>query len=249
MHIDDFITQVPTITADETHIWCLPTNLTSQQISQLTPLLAIDEQNRANKFYFDKHKNSFIASRGYLRLILAKYLNIQPQNVEFNYTSNGKPYLAESCQTNQLQFNVSHSQELVIYGISPQQLIGVDLEYLRPFPEAVNLAKRYFCPEEAQIIENLPLSQQSLAFFQAWTAKEAVLKAMGLGIVGGLDSVEVEVNPTQPAKLYTIDGDAEAAKDWSLVKLTPTVNYLATVAQPGKIIYKLFNYSSTLIGE
>ncbi len=66
--------------------------------------------------------------------------------------------------------------------------VGIDLERIRPIANAVALAQRFFTPGEADAIAAQPAPEQSLAFLRHWTVKEAGLKAIGRGIVSGLNS-------------------------------------------------------------
>uniref|UniRef100_UPI0019D6D949 4'-phosphopantetheinyl transferase family protein n=1 Tax=Anaplasma marginale TaxID=770 RepID=UPI0019D6D949 len=76
------------------------------------------------------------------------YLNLDPKQIQFKYSDRGKPSLAD----NSLEFNLSHSQDLAIYGFTKNRKIGVDLEYLRYMPDAENLANRFF------LLTNIPRS-------------------------------------------------------------------------------------------
>lgn len=229
------------ITPDEVHIWLARIEQISELIQEFWELLIPSEHQRAQNFKFEKHRNAFITCRGYLRIILSKYLQIKPQEIEFNYTKKGKPYLKSYSPQNKLQFNLSHSQDLVIYAVTLDRRIGIDLEYLRPIPDVAKMAERFFSAREAQFINTCPEYLQSLAFFQAWTSKEAFLKATGEGIGGGLEKIEVETDPSKSAHLYSIDGDRDAAKNWYLTKISTPAEYLAVLATEGTIKSKIFD--------
>ncbi|ELR97510.1 4'-phosphopantetheinyl transferase superfamily protein [Gloeocapsa sp. PCC 73106] len=229
------------LTPPQAHIWCAQVQQIPTQIQQLWHLLNPVERKKAADFQFERHRNAFITGRGYLRIILSRYLQLKPQEIEFNYTPKGKPYLAHQFLESNLQFNLSHSHELILYALTLDKPIGIDLEYLRPFPEAEKIAQRFFSPREAAFISNCPDSLKSPAFFQGWTSKEAVLKATGEGIGGGLEKIEVELDPSQEAKLLSLDGDTQAAQNWFLTKIQTSPEYMATVAIKGKIECKIFD--------
>lgn len=222
---------------DSCNIWYIYVSQALEAIPTLWELLTEEEKKRANNYKFPKHRDAFITSRGYLRKILSKYLQIPPQIIEFAYTAKGKPYLVNYPQ---LQFNLSHSQDLIVYAITYNRPIGIDVEYLRTFPDAVTIAQRFFSPQEAEFISNCTKNTQSLAFFQGWTSKEAILKATGAGIGGGLASVIVELNPNLPPQLLSIDGNVEMAQEWFLTKITAAPEYLVMVATNVKMNYQLF---------
>lgn len=216
----------------EVHIWSIYVSQSRQSISNLQSILTPIEQNRANGYQLPKPRDTFITSRGYLRIILSKYLQIEPAKIEFAYTAKGKPYIVSNSN---LEFNLSHSADLVVYAITKNRPIGIDLEYLRNFPDGVKIATRFFAPEEAEFIRNCPETLQSLAFFQGWTSKEAMLKATGEGIADGLAKLIVELNPFLPPRLLN------SSAPWFLTKIIPASGYLAIVATNAKIDCRMFN--------
>jgi 4'-phosphopantetheinyl transferase len=185
-------------------------------VQKLAQTLAEDESQRARRFHFEQDRRRFVVGRGQLRSILSAYIGCTPSSVKFTYGSKGKPALPG------LQFNVSHSHELALCAISAKREVGVDLEYLRPMPEAVQLAKRFFSRAEHDLIQALPAEEQASVFFRLWTGKEAYLKATGQGLSHPLDQVEI---------ISTRDSWAlsEALPGWFMQSFTPTPDYLAAL--------------------
>ncbi|OKH24202.1 4'-phosphopantetheinyl transferase [Hydrococcus rivularis NIES-593] len=215
-------------------LWLVNLDLSADKIEELAHILSADEKARAERFYFQQHRHRYIVARGTLRRILGHYLAIAPNRIEFEYSSRGKPKLAQSFGANGMQFNLSHSQDLALYGFARDRAIGVDLEYIRPITDAQTIAQRFFSARESAIIDALPESERLMAFFRGWTAKEAYLKATGDGLAGSLDRVEVSLAPNEPMRLLAIDGDVQAAARWHLHAIAPATNYVATVAVEGQ---------------
>ncbi|MEH1782467.1 MAG: 4'-phosphopantetheinyl transferase HetI [Nostoc sp.] len=211
-----------TLLQDEIHVWRIDLNQPESQLQNLAATLSNDETARAERFYFPKHRQHFIAGRGSLRTILGRYLDIEPSQVQFNYQHRGKPVLADTFADSGLAFNLSHSQELGLCAVNCTRPIGVDLEYIRPMSDLEALAKRFFLPREYEMLRSLSPNQQQEVFFRYWTCKEAYLKATGDGL-SQLEQIEVSLTPTEPAKL-------EISEDWSLFELVPANNYVAAVA-------------------
>ncbi|WP_414571052.1 4'-phosphopantetheinyl transferase HetI [Nostoc sp. CCY 9925] len=211
-----------TLLADEIHVWRINLDQPEPQLQDLRTTLSSDEIARAERFYFQQHRQRFIAGRGILRTILGRYLGIKTSEVQFNYQQRGKPVLAETFAGSGIEFNLSHSQELGLCAVNFQREIGVDLESIRPVSDLEALAKRFFLPREYEMLRSLSLAQQQEAFFRYWTCKEAYLKATGDGLAQ-LEKVEVFLTPTEPAKL-------QISEDWSLFELVPANNYVAAVA-------------------
>lgn len=218
----------------EVHVWSANLDIPLHQIEELLQILSDDERLRANRFYFEQHRQRFIVGRGTLRVILGRYLGIEPGQLEFEYSDRGKPSLAKSYNKDQLQFNLSHSQGLALYGFTRNRKIGIDLEYLRSLPDAQQIAERFFCAREFELISTLPPEEKQKAFFRGWTAKEAYLKATGDGLSGSLEQVEVSLIPDKPLHLLSIQGNSETAYQWRIYDFIPAPNYIATVAVEGQ---------------
>ncbi|WP_373525232.1 4'-phosphopantetheinyl transferase HetI [Nostoc sp.] len=211
-----------TLLPDEIHLWRIELDQPETQLQHLRETLSSDEIARAERFYFPKHQQHFVAGRGILRTIIGRYLDIKPSQVQFNYQQRGKPVLADTFADTGLSFNLSHSQGLGLCAVNCTHQIGVDLEYIRPMSDIEALTKRFFLPREYQMLRSLSPNQQQKVFFRYWTCKEAYLKATGDGL-SQLEQIEVSLTPTEPAKL-------QITEDWSLFELVPANNYVAAVA-------------------
>lgn len=217
-----------TIANTEVHIWQSRLDLPTDTIARLESLLSEDELQRANRFHFAKHRRRFVVARGTLRQLLGNYLNLNGDRLRFEYSDRGKPKLA-ALEANYLQFNLSHSEELALYGFTCDRRIGIDLEYLRNLKDLENLARRFFSATEAQQILNLSGEAQKQAFLRIWTAKEAYLKATGEGLSGLLESVEISLQQ-EKVSLLSVGGDKSIAKRWAIDNFIPAFDYVATVA-------------------
>ncbi|HEV2393476.1 MAG TPA: 4'-phosphopantetheinyl transferase superfamily protein [Verrucomicrobiae bacterium] len=160
-----------------------------------------DEIQRAGRFHFEQHRNRFIAGRGLLRAVLARYLCAAPKQIKFAYGTNGKPCLAKSTGGDNLEFNLAHSEDVALLAVTRTFPVGIDVERIRPMPDAAELVARFFSPRESAIFRGLPSEEQSSAFFSLWTRKEALLKATGEGIGHLLNQVEVSFLPGEPVRI------------------------------------------------
>ncbi|MEO0969149.1 MAG: 4'-phosphopantetheinyl transferase HetI [Cyanobacteria bacterium J06639_18] len=214
-----------TLLQDEIHVWRINLDIPEERVQQLLETLSADEVARADRFYKEQHRQRFIAGRATLRSILGRYLDIEPQKLEFCYEPLGKPVLAENCGGNQLHFNLSHSQGLALCAVNRDRPLGIDLEYISPISDVLNLAKQFFSPKEYSIMRSLPPHQKQQIFFRYWTCKEAYLKATGAGLAQ-LQEIEINLSPGESAKLKT-------DSNWSLLELVPQRNAVAAVAIEG----------------
>ncbi len=193
-------------------------------------MLSDSERKRANRFQFDLDRNRFIIRHGLLRMLLSRYLNIEPANVAFAYESRGKPLVSAPGLELPLHFNLSHSNGLALIAATRQAALGVDVERVRFVPEADQIAAKFFSPHEAAVLNAIPAEQKMEAFFHCWTRKEAYLKATGEGIADALPRIEVSLTPAQPARLLKINGDALDASLWQLSGLAPAPGFVGALA-------------------
>ena len=110
--------------------------------------------------------------------------------------------------------------------------IGVDVECIRPMPNAAELLERFFSPDEVQQWRQMPAERQLRAFFQGWTRKEAWLKAVGSGLSFPLNQFCVTLDG--PARVLSIRGDTGEAARWWLESCEPCDGCVAAVAMRGK---------------
>lgn len=139
------------------------------------------EQGRAARFYFERDRERFAAGRGVLRWLLGRRLNRHPASVEIAQQPAGKPVLVSAGVT-RLFFNLSHSDGLAVYAFSEAGEIGVDVERVRPIPEAESILERHFSADEARRWRGLPREQQSESFLRTWVRYEARVKRSGRGL-------------------------------------------------------------------
>ena len=213
--------------AADVHVWRAGLDCTAEQLAYYQSLLSSDEQERAARFQFVEHYQRFVAGRGILRVLLGRYLDREPQSLQFVYGNHGKPALALASS---IQFNLAHSQGLALYAITCDRPIGVDLEYLRPLDDLVALTRRFFATSEHAALMALPPDQQTVAFFRYWTSKEAYLKATGIGLTQ-LKDLEIALAPGA-ARLVNLP-DSAALAPWQLQELAPAEGFVGAIVTTG----------------
>ncbi len=213
----------------EVHIWGVSLLQSEKHLRDLRSTLSSEEHVRADRFKFPQHQRRFIVSQGYLRRILGRYLQQPPHSIVFERTGRGKPFL-KNPHTHDVRFNVSHSHELAVYAVIRGHEIGVDVEYVRPMPDAEQIATRFFSATEQQALLALPAEQRVSSFFRCWTRKEAFIKAIGEGLYYPLDQFSVSLPPDEPARLLNVQSDPQEADNWTLREFIPAPDYIATLA-------------------
>ncbi|HEY5812768.1 MAG TPA: 4'-phosphopantetheinyl transferase superfamily protein, partial [Terrimicrobiaceae bacterium] len=208
----------------EVHVWKIGLDVSELTLHGFRATLCVEELRRAERFRFPDLRRRFIAGRGALRQILAKYLRIDPQQLKFSYNPYGKPSLFDS--SSGLQFNVSHSNDLMVVAICRGWPIGVDIEKEDLRFHAMDIAARFFCERERIEIERAGVR----AFFQFWTAKEAVLKASSLGLALELSKLEIALSPLRIVALE--DAAKINGESWHLTAFSPAEGYSGALAVP-----------------
>jgi 4'-phosphopantetheinyl transferase len=172
----------------EAHVWHADLEMPASQVDSLYGLLDRAEQDRASRFRVRLPREEFVGSHAFLRSVLGKYLEMNPHEVQFQPTKNGKPELAEG---GNLRFNLSHTQKAAVVALVRKRSVGVDVERIREDTEAMELAERFFSAAEVEWLRSQPPSETVSSFFTCWTAKEAYMKARGTGLSAPLSGFTV----------------------------------------------------------
>jgi 4'-phosphopantetheinyl transferase len=214
------------------HVWRAALDLGPGAIEELRLALSPDELERAARFRAPAAQSRFISGRGILRDILSRYLDCKPATLTFGYQPHGKPFLLPAA--GMVQFNLSHSQGMALYGITRGREIGVDVEMARPGPDQERIAERFFSAREWEMMKATVPTQRTEFFFRCWTLKEAYLKARGEGLSIPLGSFDVALAPGEPAASLRVAGEPAEAERWALSTLLPAPDYWAAVVVEGR---------------
>jgi 4'-phosphopantetheinyl transferase len=211
----------------EVQVWHARLAVQPQVLSALEGVLSTAEVERANRFHFARDRRQFVATRALLRTLLGRAIHVDPGSLEFAAGPQGKPYLAD--RGGGLLFNVAHSGDHALIGISSQADIGVDIEVVRDASATLAIAERFFSPGETAAIRGLQEDDRQFAFFRLWTLKEAFVKGVGAGLSHPLNAFQV-TSPNGDVPRLTVPGDPAAAGDWSLRDLSSLPEYAAALA-------------------
>jgi len=190
----------PKLSADTIHTFLI--NLDNFDLIESESYLSIEEKERSEKIKFQKRQ--FIITRTVLRQLLANILNVTPDKVSFSYTSYLKPYISDKINEKNIQFNISHSKNFALIGISLETEIGIDIQAIDHRIEIQSLSNRFFSQREKEILNKLSGGEKLNAFYQIWTNKESFIKADGRGISFGLEKFSsLNINSPSKSKVIT----------------------------------------------
>jgi len=181
------------VNAGEIHVWRVRLDKVE------TPPPTAGESARAARFRTPELRRQYLRSHGALRAILGQETDVR---LDFAVAEAGKPYLPAAPH---LKFNLSHSRDLALVGVALNVEVGVDVEWIRPMPDYIQLAERFFPPSQAEEVAD------ERDFFRRWTRIEAALKARGVGIYAA---------------------GTELTGDWTIEEIDVGPNYFASVAVP-----------------
>ena len=218
--------QVGVPATNEVHVWAADLEQQARYTDRWFSSLSADERERAGRFRYGAHSNQYVVTRGLLRDLLGRYLNVQAACVRFTYGPYGKPALGPG--GGHVEFNVSHASGLALFALTGGQRVGVDVERVRSDFACAAITERFFSAGERTRLRGLPPEARAQAFFRCWARKEAYLKGRGEGILNGLDRFDATVGDgNTPLIVTSQNGDAGC---WTLSDLPAPPCYVAALA-------------------
>lgn len=176
------------------HVWLAPEALADDPAiaPRLRALLPEEELEKQQRFSVDSPRRLDLVARALQRTVLSRFVPaVAPRDWRFEIHEKGRPSIAPGLAAD-LDFNIAHTAGLVVMAAGRGLRVGIDVE---AFARRRNLeiARRYFSPREIAGLRALPPADQPRRFLELWTLKEAYLKAIGMGISGGLGSMTFDL--------------------------------------------------------
>lgn len=206
-----------TLEENEIQLWLLYWRDLLSWITYYEKIMSPQEQEYVSRFenYDDRMRSA--AGKILTRKLLSHYMNISQEKIKVSKSKYGKPILENNHEFS-LNFNVSHSGKVVLVAMTRGRIVGIDVESQHSMPDYLSLAKNFFTDKEFEIISNV--NNEEL-FLDYWTAKEAYVKAIGMGLNKELNSFEIRGNKI-------IDSEEEASK-WIRRKVYMPEGYIANM--------------------
>jgi 4'-phosphopantetheinyl transferase len=148
-------------------------------------LVTADDRKRVTATMHARRSAEYLAGRALLRHALACHTGRSAASFRIETSPDGKPFCARGPA-----LSVSHSGDILVCAVAESGAIGVDVETGAPRAVAA-VAQRYFTADEARWVAADPVPR----FRRLWVLKEAYLKALGVGLAGGLSSLECRIEP------------------------------------------------------
>lgn len=210
--------------------WTIPDAPDPADLDLLTPR----ERQRLGKYSAPRLATQFATSRAAVRRILAARLGMPPESVLIGQAPcpdcagrHGPPNILRP--RTPLHISVSHTRGVGCLGVSTGDGVGVDVEFLRPVDPTV--PGTAFSPAELAYVNALaPGIDRQTGVQKCWTRKEALLKAVGVGISHDLRGVETKPG-SDTATVSDPGTTARAPRSWLLSSLRLGPAHLAAVAR------------------
>lgn len=195
------------IQRNEIHLWFVYDQKVADEglLESYQALLCVEERARMQRFIYPKHRHQFLLTRALVRTVLAEYLDaVLPEELVFTKNSYGKPSIDCGDALPPIQYNLSHTEGLIVLAVSAEKEVGVDVEAFSRKADILKLAQRYFSPSEVEELMALDSNEHQKRFFDLWTLKEAYIKACGKGLAIPLkdfsfsfveDKIEISFSP------------------------------------------------------
>jgi 4'-phosphopantetheinyl transferase len=209
-------------------VWCATSGLAEEAVSAATALLSPDEREHAQRLRFHDDARDYAVAHALLRRELSRGSTAAPAAWSFNRGAHGKPYV-DGRGAAAPAFSLSHTRGMVACALAPPDIaVGVDVESTQRDLDAVRLAERFFAATEVAALAALPERARRERFYDLWTVKEAVVKAVGLALPPALPQVAVTILSDRDIELTRSPDSADGV--WQLELFTPARGFRVAVA-------------------
>lgn len=222
---------------NEVHVWLVePEAVTnSDSLSLCHSVLAADERQRYERFYFERDRRHYLLAHALVRLALSGYAGVDPADWRFSANARGRPVIASPDVAPGLRFSLTHTAGLCACLVSMRRDCGIDAENMSRDHDLKKVAGRMFAPQEREAMNRLVASDVRERFFRHWTLREAYAKALGTGLAGLPGDFHFEsADADRPRVIF--DRNGGRADQWQFALLRPTNLHMLALAvhRPGE---------------
>lgn len=197
--------------------------------AQFEQVLTGDERERHAKFVFEKDRRRYLVTRSLVRYVLSRYVPIRPADWRFKVTAFGRPFIINPHPAvSGLTFNISHSDQVALLGVTREGRLGIDIEDLRR-NVPLDIAGSFFSSGEVRQLGSLPIASQPPRFLDFWTLKESYIKARGEGLSVPLDKFGFDLSGEGVLQAYFDASLKDLPVNWTFWQWRPTAESLAAL--------------------
>lgn len=210
---------------NEIHIYWTNTSIYKKYIFHVASTLSNTEIEIAGKYKFKRDKERYLISRYLLKKILSGYTDIPANNIIIKNSFYGKPEIENELK---IKFNLSHSGDKIVFAFTLNNEIGIDIEKIEFSVNHMEIAENYFSEDEIFLLKK---QKEDIVnnFYYIWTRKEALLKAIGVGMLPDLKKISAIKNYFLPdLELKEINLNKE--KVWYIESIDIDNSYKTSIA-------------------
>ncbi|HYK02061.1 MAG TPA: 4'-phosphopantetheinyl transferase superfamily protein [Thermoanaerobaculia bacterium] len=220
------------LTSAQIHLWLAFYDEAADETLHAAYRELLDPAERAQepRFYFAKDRLRYLVTRALVRTVLSRYIAIDPAEWVFSPNAYGRPDIVNAQGAGAaLSFNISHTHSLIVLGVARGRALGVDIENVHAREVSLDIADRYFAPQEVAALNATPRHEQQYRFFEYWTFKEAYIKARGMGLSLPLDKFSFHYTDDRSVGIVIDPELADDAARWQFWQFRPRPEYLVAV--------------------
>jgi 4'-phosphopantetheinyl transferase len=220
-----------TLSSDRIDLWLAHCRDCDERLlDRYRRLMTDEERARSLRFVFERDRRRYVVTRALVRTVLSRYAPTPAEAWRFTENAYGRPQVAnEGAAERALVFNVSHTRETVLLGITTGQPLGVDIEEMQRERALLDIADRFFAQDEVAALRALPAGEQAYRFFEYWTLKESYIKAEGMGLSIPLDSFAFDLSDAARVGFSVATTTRAPADRWRFWQIRPAHDHLGAV--------------------
>lgn len=178
------------------------------EVDSCAALLTDADVARVGALATDELRRRATVRLGRRREMLAEVLGVEVGLVDLRREPSGRPY-ALGADGTRISVSASSRGSLAVVACAPGLDVGVDVEADDELGDAPRLVEAIASSSERAVIDSLDAASRRHALVVLWTRKEAVLKATGEGVGGGLSHLTVPLDAGADGVAFRTGDDAQ----------------------------------------
>jgi len=211
-------------------VFSSPNELNNTTTERLCRILDESERAYLKQLKDASAQRQYLVAHVLLRVGLSARYPVEPSEWRFAKTRFGQPYIIHPKRFADTSFGLSHTDSLVACAFTPSLRVGIDVEKTAPGIEIDELAGQVLSNYEYTCLKGKPVSDQIRRFYQLWTLKESLLKAIGCGLSVAPSRISIQLNDKANPRLLDLPKELGSSNDWSLRLIRATDIHVSALA-------------------
>jgi 4'-phosphopantetheinyl transferase len=217
-------------------VWQSTSALTGDELAAAVALLSDEERARFDGIRFADVARDYAAAHALVRRVLSRGRPTPPHDWRFDRTPTGKPFLIGGAGASP-SLSLSHTRGLVACAVAADT-VGVDVEATDRNVDVARIAARFFSSDERNDLDRLDEAAARSRFFDAWTLKEALVKACGRELSSSVRELAFRIDDASDQHgIHIAASPGIDPARWQFALFTPAAGYRLAIAahhEPGR---------------